>query len=182
MVAGRVRPAVAPALLGLDDGARLMVLEYLPHRRPGPEWVVDWARTLGRLHAAASLLDREPIPTWSGPTPLDVQRFLSFARKLEVDVSSRVGEELAALLVRLAPGGRSALLHGDPCPDNGLHTGGGVRFVDFEQASLGRGATELAYLRVGFPTCWCVTAVRPELLAAAESAYREQWGHTSAAG
>ncbi len=54
--------------------------------------------------------------------------------------------------------------------------------MDFEQASLGRGATELAYLRVGFPTCWCVTAVRPELLAAAESAYREQWGHTSAAG
>lgn len=75
------------------------------------------------------LLDREPIPTWSGPTPLDVQRFLSYARELE-----------------------------------------------------GRRATELAYLRVGFPTCWCVTAVRPELLAAAEPAYREQWGHTSAAG
>lgn len=54
VVAGRVRPAVAPALLGLDDGARLMILEYLPHRRPGPEWVVDWARTLGRLHAAAT--------------------------------------------------------------------------------------------------------------------------------
>lgn len=67
------------------------------------------------------------------------------------------------------------LLHGDPCPDNALHTQGGIRFVDFEQAALGDGLVELAYLRIGFPTCWCVTATPVPLLRQAEQAYRAAW-------
>lgn len=178
-IAGRVRPAVAPAVLGVDLGARLMVLEYLPQQRPGPEWVVEWARTLARLHTATGL-DGE-LPAWSGPSRQDADSFLGFARSLQVSIPPGVPQELADLLVRLAPDGPKAFLHGDPCPGNDLHTEGGVRFVDFEQACLGRGATELAYLRIGFPTCWCVTTIRAELLAVAEAAYREQWGSGSPA-
>jgi hypothetical protein len=186
-VAGRVRPAVTPAVLALDEGARLIALEYLPHRRPGLDWVLDWACALARLHAAAARPDEAGLlPLWSAPTQQDVAAFLRFARSLEVVIPPAAEEELAALLVRLAGTGQQALLHGDPCPDNALHTESGVRFVDFERACLGRGATELAYLRAGFPTCWCVTSISPELLTEAETAYRESWrrhgtGQSSAA-
>ncbi len=178
-IAGQVSPPVAPGVLGLDAGACLMVLEYLPHQRPGPRWVLDWARALARLHTATGLrgsLPARPAPSWH-----DADSFLGFARSLQVSVPSGVQAELAALLVRLVPSDPKVLLHGDPCPGNDLHTEGGVRFIDFEQACLGSGATELAYLRIGFPTCWCVTTVGAELLAEAESAYREQWG-TGGAG
>ncbi len=185
-VAGRVRPAVTPAVLALDEGARLMALEYLPYRPPGPDGVVSWARALARLHAAAGSEEAGLLPRWSGPTTQDVAAFLRFAGSLEVKISQAVEEELAALLVRLAGTGQQALLHGDPCPDNALHTDSGVRFVDFERACLGNGATELAYLRAGFPTCWCVTSTSRELLTEAETAYRESWrrdgtGQSSAA-
>lgn len=84
-VAGRVRPAVTPAVLALDEGARLMALEYLPYRRPGPDWALDWASALARLHAAAAAPDEAGLlPVWSVPTPQDVAAFLRFARALEV--------------------------------------------------------------------------------------------------
>ena len=44
---------------------------------------------------------------------------------------------------------------------------------------------ELAYLRIGFPTCWCVKALPPAHVAAAESAYhdtRRFMGHTETTG
>jgi hypothetical protein len=67
------------------------------------------------------------------------------------------------------------LLHGDPCPDNFLATADGGRFVDFENAAWGDGLVELAYLRIGFPTCWCALAPEPPLVAAAEAEYRATW-------
>lgn len=86
-----------------------------------------------------------------------------------------VRAELDALVLRLGRAPGNALLHGDPCPGNDLHTTGGVRFIDFEQAAWGSGLMELAYLRIGFPTCWCVTASSEALLHRAEDAYRTAW-------
>jgi hypothetical protein len=68
-----------------------------------------------------------------------------------------------------------ALLHGDPCPGNDIHTAEGIHFIDFEQASLGNGITELAYLRIGFPTCFCAIAPPKALFVQAENAYRREW-------
>ncbi|WP_030717222.1 phosphotransferase [Streptomyces griseus] len=68
-----------------------------------------------------------------------------------------------------------ALLHGDPCPGNDLRTSDGVRFVDFERASLGNGLVELAYFRIGFPTCWCAMSVTGAPLAEVEDIYRTTW-------
>ncbi|MEU2677435.1 phosphotransferase [Streptomyces sp. NPDC007107] len=79
---------------------------------------------------------------------------------------------------RLGRAEGTALLHGDPCPGNDLHTPDGVRLIDFEQASPGSGLMELAYLRIGFPTCWCVTRAAGPLLERAEAAYRRAW-HTA---
>lgn len=169
-LASRVDPPVAPALLGVDD--HVMVLEYVAGGPVPDDWPVAYARALRRLHDATSAIDEGALPRWSPPTRRDVDSFLAFARGLDVPVPGAVESELDDLLLRLAPTGFS-LLHGDPCPPNDMYTESGVRFVDLEQASLGDGATELAYPRIGFPTCWCSLALDPDLLRAAEAAYGE---------
>ncbi|QHY97873.1 Phosphotransferase enzyme family protein [Streptomyces sp. S4.7] len=128
--------------------------------------------------AATAPADTEsaPLPRWSGPGRTDIDSFLTLARWLGAAVPAQVPDELERLTRRLdRTPRRPALLHGDPCPGNDLHTADGIRFIDFEQASLGNGLNELAYLRVGFPTCWCVTAAPEPLLLSAEAAYRSTW-------
>ncbi|MEU9126267.1 aminoglycoside phosphotransferase family protein [Streptomyces sp. NPDC048506] len=174
-LASRVDPPVVPRLLGTDPAERVLVLEHLDHQQPGPDWVVDYASALARLHAATGADDAGLLPVWSGPTQDDIDSFLGLARTLGVAVPSGVRTELDGLVNRLLGTPGHALLHGDPCPGNDMHTRGGVRFIDFEQATLGNGLVELAYLRIGFPTCWCVTAPTQPLLHAAETAYRATW-------
>ncbi|MFF9685745.1 phosphotransferase family protein [Streptomyces sp. NPDC014623] len=177
-IAGRAPGTpVVPALLGTDPAERVLVLEHLDHRRPSADWIVDYATTLARLHATAGPGDAEALPRWQGPTGADVTSFLTLAETLGAVVPSGVRGELRALVERLGRAEGTALLHGDPCPGNDLHTPDGVRFIDFEQASLGSGLMELAYLRIGFPTCWCVTRAAGPLLERAETAYRTAW-HT----
>ena len=168
--ASLVQPPVVPRLLDTDPAQRLLVLEYLEEQPAPADWLVGYATALARLHTVPT--DDVELPSWSGPTGTDVEAFLKLAAQFEVPVAAGVGVELDALLTRLARRTeRRELLHGDPCPANDLHTAGGVRFVDFEQASLGDGLVELAYLRIGFPTCWCSIAPEPEVLAEAEAAY-----------
>ncbi|MFF4219234.1 phosphotransferase [Streptomyces nondiastaticus] len=174
-IASRVDPPVVPKLLGTDPDERVLVLEHLDHQKPCEGWVVDYADALARLHSAAVADTVGGLPTWSGPTRSDIGSFLRLARTLGAVLPSGVRTELEGLVDRLAGAPSHALLHGDPCPGNDMHTSEGVRFIDFEQAALGSGITELAYLRIGFPTCWCATAPAPELLDAAESAYRSAW-------
>jgi hypothetical protein len=105
-----------------------------------------------------------------GPAPRDVRAFLDLARALGATVRAGVDDELDALLERLRTAGSAALLHGDPCPGNEITTTGGLRFVDLEGAAAGAGINELAYLRIGFPTCWCVRSTPAPVLLAAEQA------------
>ncbi len=181
---GRPGRPVVPALLGTDPAARLLVLERVEGRTPGPGWQQDYATALAGLHASApadlqDLAGTAPgtdLPAWTGPTGRDLGCFIALARILDVPAPPGARAEAEALLDRLsATPVRHALLHGDPCPGNDLHTADGVRFVDFEQAALGPGAVEFAYLRIGFPTCWCSTAPPAPVLAEAEAAYRTAW-------
>lgn len=174
-LASRVGPPVVPMLLGTDPDERVLVLEHLDHQEPREDWMVDYATALARLHAATSADAAGSLPTWSGPTQDDVDSFLRLARTLGVVVPAGARTEVDGLVNRLARAEGHALLHGDPCPGNDMHTSTGVRFIDFEQAALGNGLVELAYLRVGFPTCWCATAPAPDVLDAAETAYRTAW-------
>ncbi|MYV57192.1 aminoglycoside phosphotransferase family protein, partial [Streptomyces sp. SID3212] len=174
-IAARAEPAVVPALLGTDPEEHVLVLAHVEHRPPPREWIVGYAKALARLHATAVPADAGLLPCWSGPTRADADSFLHLAETLGVTVAPGVPAELTALVGRLDRAGGQALLHGDPCPGNDLHTGTGVTFIDFEQASLGNGLVELAYLRIGFPTCWCVTKAAPALLDRAETAYRTTW-------
>ncbi|MGX1886597.1 aminoglycoside phosphotransferase family protein [Streptomyces sp. NPDC055287] len=174
-LAARAETPVVPALLATDPGERVLVLEHVDHRRPASDWIVDYAAALARLHATARPEDVGALPRWRGPKQADIESFLRLAGSLEVPVTSGVSDELNDLVKRLDHASGHALLHGDPCPGNDLHTATGIRFIDFEQASLGSGLTELAYLRIGFPTCWCVTSASEPLLERAERAYRNEW-------
>ncbi|MGI5262070.1 aminoglycoside phosphotransferase family protein [Streptomyces angustmyceticus] len=174
-LASRAQPAVVPALLGTDDAERVLVLEHVEAREPSANWLVDYAATLARLHATGTPEDTGLLPAWSGPAQDDIGSFLRLAEALDVSVPSCAPAELEALVDRIGRAPGHALLHGDPCPGNDLHTDRGVRFIDFEQAALGSGIMELAYLRIGFPTCWCSTAPTAALLDRAEAAYRAAW-------
>lgn len=173
-LAARAGPPLVPAILGTDPGRRVIVLEYVDGGDPPADWVVHYATALARLHATTTADDDAALPRWSPPCAGDVAAFLRLAGELGVAATPAVRAELDGVLHRLGRAGHS-LLHGDPCPGNDLYTAGGVRFVDLEQASLGDGLTELAYLRIGFPTCWCVTAPPASLLRRAEDAYRAAW-------
>ncbi|GAA2983493.1 aminoglycoside phosphotransferase family protein [Streptomyces fulvorobeus] len=174
-IAARAASPVVPALLGTDPGERVLVLEHVAARRPAADWIVDYAAALARLHATAESGDTGSLPRRQGPTEADVTSFLALAETLGAPAPPGVRDELDALVHRLAHAPVNALLHGDPCPGNDLHTTDGVRFIDFEQAALGNGLTELAYLRIGFPTCWCVTTAAGPLLDRATTAYRTAW-------
>ncbi|MFJ8825350.1 phosphotransferase [Streptomyces sp. NPDC102467] len=175
LAARATRPAVAPALLGTDPAARVLVLEHLDDLGAADDWMPGYAESLARLHALTGPADAGTLPTWSGPSASDTASFLALAEALDVPVPPAVPGELADLIDRLDPSDHHAFLHGDPCPGNDLRTTGGVRFVDFEQASLGNGLVELAYLRIGFPTCWCAMSVTAAPLAEAEETYRTTW-------
>ena len=175
--ASAVQPPVVPRLLGADPASRTLVTEYVKELKPAADWVVGYASALGRLHTAPT--EGVDLPRWTGPANADIEAFLKLAAWLGVPATEEVGSELEALLTRLATRtSRADLLHGDPCPANDLHSTDGVRFIDFEQASLGDGTVELAYLRIGFPTCWCATTLPPQLLAEAEAAYAAASGRT----
>lgn len=176
--ASAVRPPVVPRLFGADPAERTLVTEYVEERPPSVDWVVGYAEALGRLHGSPTE-GVTGLPLWAGPKSTDVEAFLKLAAWLGVPATNGVRTELDSLLTRLASrSAREDLLHGDPCPTNDLHTAQGVRFIDFEQASLGDGIVELAYLRIGFPTCWCATSQPPELVAEAEAAYAGAAGRT----
>lgn len=175
-LAGRAtRPAVAPAVLATDPSARVLVLDHVDDLGRTDDWMPGYAESLARLHALTGPADAGALPVAPGPTADDAESFLALARALDVPVPSAVPGELAGLLERLGPAPHHALLHGDPCPGNDLRTADGVRFVDFERASLGNGLTELAYFRIGFPTCWCALSVTGTPLAEVEDVYRSTW-------
>jgi hypothetical protein len=168
---------MVPEVLGVDSNARVLVLEYLTEagRRPRSGWMTDYAAALVRLHAATGADDAGVLPAWSGPNRDDARAFTRLATRLGVPVPASVTAALDGLVERLNAPGQHALLHGDPCPDNAVRTAGGMMFVDLEQASLGDGCAELAYLRIGFPTCWCATSAAEPVLRRAEAAYRSTW-------
>ena len=177
-LARRVRPYVVPGLLGTDPRNRVLVLEYVPRgSRPPADWMTDYAAALARLHAATGAADAGALPAWSGPSRPDARAFAGLAARLGVSLPAGLIASLDGLVNRLTPDrdGQHALLHGDPCPGNAVQTSDGIVFFDLEQAALGVGYTELAYLRTGFPTCWCAMSVPGPVLRQAEAAYRSAW-------
>lgn len=183
-VAAQSAVPVTPRLLGVDATERVMVLDYLAAGPPVPDWPVAYARAMAHLHAVGG--PETPLPRVEGPTDADISAFLRLAAALAVQVPPGATGELEGAVRRLHDPAHTALLHGDPCPDNTVLTAAGLRLIDFEQAAVGNGITELAYLWMGFPTCWCSQRISAAQLTGAEQAYQRTWlrltGRTSAAG
>ena len=83
------------------------------------------------------------------------------AGDLSIGVPAGVASEAAAIEDALsATSPWLALCPGDTCPDNNrVLSDGSVRFFDFEGAGWRHAATEGAYCRAPFCTCWCVGAL-----------------------
>jgi Ser/Thr protein kinase RdoA (MazF antagonist) len=83
--------------------------------------------------------------------------------------------ELDSVLARLGTSDPwTTWLHGDPCPGNVIIQGDRAVLVDLESSAPGNAMLEAAYLRMAFPTCWCVGGISERVLADAEAAYRER--------
>lgn len=67
----------------------------------------------------------------------------------------------------------------DACPDNNrLYPDGSIKFFDFEGASWRHAASEGAYTRAPFCTCWCVGALPDGMTAQMEAAFLAALGAT----
>lgn len=62
----------------------------------------------------------------------------------------------------------------DLCPDNNLITGKGARFLDFEGGGVREVLLDAAYLRVPFPSCWCVFELPQGMSEAMLAAWRAE--------
>jgi tRNA A-37 threonylcarbamoyl transferase component Bud32 len=100
----------------------------------------------------------------------------------ELDREGFVREMEAAFRSSFAADGGefSALIHADLCPDNVLilNKRGDVCILDFEFSRGGNALMDISFLRLGFPTCWCVGMLPRELVKRAEQMYREAVGKT----
>ena len=166
-LAGRADPPLSPRVLWVDPERLVVVLERLPVRkRVMPDWVA-YAEGLAALHRVTTEADVGVLPAAVGPTEADLEAFRRLCAAFGLGTPD---DELDPLPGRLAGGHQ--LVHGDPCVGNVLPVDGRAWFLDFEHAALGNGLTELAYPRIGFPTCWNTTVVSDAVLAEAEAAYR----------
>ena len=166
-LAGRADPQLAPRVLGVDPERRIVALERVPVRdRVMPNWVA-YAEGLAALHRVTTVVDVGALPAAEVPTEADVAAFRRLCAAFDLTTPD---DELEPLPERLSGGHQ--LIHGDPCVGNALPIGGRAWFLDFERAALGNGLMELAYLRIGFPTCWNLAVVPDAVAAEAEAAYR----------
>lgn len=180
-------PPVAPLPFGADDEMRLIVMEDLGDPPTLVQPLVgsdpDAARTalrsfaacLGDQHARTSGRHADFDPSHEATT-------MKTAPSLDVIDPSPLGltltpivrSELEDVSVALAePGGFSAFIHGDPCPDNCFRDGDRYRFIDFEFGAFGYALLDGVYWHTQFPTCWCASRVGDALSDELEGVYRD---------
>ena len=196
-----VQPAdpVGPELIAHDPGERLLVMEDLGRAatlaekllgsdpRAAERGLLAWARSLGRLHAVTAgreadfgaLMRRLGARTWHDPVAPDARRALAelpdlLAAELGVRTSDAVAARARATARLLGGPGYRAFSPSDLCPDNNLVTNRGVRFLDFEWGCIRDVTLDVAYLRVPFPSCWCVFALPGGMADAMLAAWRAE--------
>ncbi|HZT95828.1 MAG TPA: hypothetical protein VFB34_03215 [Chloroflexota bacterium] len=187
------RPPV-PKLLATEPQELLIVMEDLGRGTsladlltaddPGAatEALLTYAASLGRLHAATAGREAEYVAA-GGRVDTRVS-----------EESATAFEELGSLLDELTgsretawnreatrvgealrePGPFLVFNIMDACPDNHLLEGDHVRFFDLEFARFGHALLEGSYLRLPFPTCWCMGRLPDHVQRAAIAVYRRE--------
>ena len=196
-----VQPAdpVGPELIAHDPEARLLVMEDLGRAatlaekllgsdpRAAERGLLAWARSLGRLHAVTAgreadfgaLMRRLGPRTWHDPIAPDARQALAelpelLAAELGVHTPEASATRARATVRLLGGGGFRAFSPSDLCPDNNLVTNHGVRFLDFEWGCIRDVTLDVAYLRVPFPSCWCVFRLPAGMADAMLAAWRAE--------
>jgi hypothetical protein len=175
---------VGPELIAHDPAERLLVLEDLGRAatlaerllgvdpKAAERGLLAWARSLGRLHAVTAgreadftaLMRRFGLRNWHDPIAPDARLALAelpalLDTELSVPTPQAVADRARATVRLLGGPGYRAFSPSDLCPDNSLVTNHGVRFLDFEWGCVRDVTLDVAYLRVPFPSCWCVFAL-----------------------
>lgn len=196
-----VQPAepVGPELITHDPQARLLVMEDLGRAatlaekllgndpRAAEGGLLAWARSLGRLHAVTAgreadfgaLMRRLGLRTWHDPIAPDTRQALAelpalLLAELGVDTPAVTATRARSTVRLLGSRGFRAFSPSDLCPDNNLVTNHGVRFLDFEWGCIRDVTLDVAYLRVPFPSCWCVFRLPPGMADAMLAAWRAE--------
>jgi aminoglycoside phosphotransferase (APT) family kinase protein len=174
-------PGAAPALLGVDEEAGVLAMEYLPpetHKlwkselrdgRADPGFAAAVGRRLARIHAATAA---DPAVAAEFPTEA-----IFHAIRLEpylLATAARHPDRAEALraLAETTAAMRRALVHGDVSPKNILVCPAGPVFLDAECATWGDPAFDLAFClnhlllkclwtqaaRAGFLACFATLA------------------------
>ena len=196
-----VQPAdpVGPELIAHAPDERLLVMEDLGRAptmadkllgsdpRAAERGLLAWARSLGRLHAVTAgreadfgaLMRRLGLRTWHDPIAPDARMALAelpdlLTSELGVATPEATAERARACVQLLGGPGFRAFSPSDLCPDNNLVTNHGVRFLDFEWGCIRDVTLDVAYLRVPFPSCWCVFRLPPGMADAMLAAWRAE--------
>ena len=187
---------LAPGLLGVDAGARVVVMTDLGDgitladlllgevSGDAAGAVQSWARTCGTLAAStrhqhgdfAALAARYGAGDAGGPVRQLRSSIAAVAERaalLGVSAPAGLDADLADVATVTQAGLYPVFSPGDLCPDNNLVAAGGVRLLDFEAAAIYPVFLDAAYIRMPFSTCWCVFRLPGWLADAAEADYRE---------
>lgn len=157
--------------------------------------LLDWAKACGELSAATTPRAREfetlksrylagrTEASWIERVGHSVLEAGDRLARLTADrpggmdavtIPPGLSAELALLADAIFAHQFPVLSPGDICPDNNLITRAGIRFLDFESASVYSAFLDAAYLRMPFSTCWCVFRLPADLATLAESVYRDE--------
>jgi Ser/Thr protein kinase RdoA (MazF antagonist) len=184
---GGMPDSPAPALLGADVAAGILIMEELPPGRSlahsllggdrdeaGAD-LVAYGTALGRLHGWSGdhieeFERRDSRPWWLERIDSRRAPFIRVAAELGV-ATDGVDTEIDEIVRLLAGERHRAFVHGDLCPDNVRLADGRMRIFDFEASSAGSPALDAAYLLAPFPSCWCFADLPESISTAALNAY-----------
>ena len=172
----RTRPALVASgegvfiLEDLGNGPSLADLLLGTERRPAEQALYAWAAALGTA-LAATLRFGAPVERTHAYETLDP--LIGLAEDLGTSLPAGLDGDAAAIDAAIAQASPwLAYCPGDTCPDNNRVLGdGSVRLFDFEGAGWRHAATEAAYCRAPFCTCWCVAAMPADILASMEAEF-----------
>lgn len=189
---------LVPAFYGGERQAGLFVMEdlgagtRLDHLLLGDDaeaaeaGLLAYAEIHGRLHAQTIGRQKEYLRLREALGPAtSISEYFAYdhvvpalhavAELLELPLQPGVDDELASLKETLLdPGPFLAFVQSDAAPDNVLCDGTDWRLIDFEGGRYTHALLEGVYIRMPFPTCWCVYRLPAAIMQRAENAYRTE--------
>ena len=185
---------MAPQCYGGDQEAGIFAMQDLGSPRrldhvllaedeaEAEEALMHLAVSLGRMHAMT--IGKQELFAAKravlGPTkPYSLGWLRVRTRELEevldLGIGPEVNEQIDECIEALeTPGPFTAFTHCDPCPDNALWIGGGIKLLDFKKAAYRHALLDGTYGRIHFPNCGCVNRIPGHIPLRMEDAYRQE--------